>query len=1011
MTSHAIATFCAQDHTPRPNLKRLLNETDIALFANLLLKLPEKIGFRPVPKSTETELIRELQSPHIDPKKINKSREPVNTLKQQEESVLLELVKRIYDFSEINDKLRKHLFRLDSRHYPIRNPINAPNGELFVHNCDHYQPYPENFESLIAILSLYNKGQEILDLIPDTECRTLMNLKKKVGLILNSPTLNCLKKERSALLNVIKENTNPFLLFGCKKDALRKFGQLADTLITEALNSEESEANTDLLELSKELESMWDRNSFMQSKAAKLRHFGENLLQHFTKLDIFVRTALQLQSGNYHFAMLSDSTGLDISDYRHPQISGEYVNSISLNFTSEEGGLLISGAVGSGRTTILHSALLATMTNQSGLPLPTSKPATLGVFSDFHAVFPRANQIGSGDGLFGTTLKRLPVKVEKGSLVILDSVPAGTDSEGVQAVGLTAVQHYLNSGATVIINSPSAKLSEAIIKTTDLKTCQTENPEKRDNPPSCRLTEGHVVRGQTFELATDLGFPAEVINYSLKLYRGLKSKDIKMDPEKVGLDPLFARSTFILPYKSRIRLLKRLEARYPERFFALKDTRVFLLRDLSGLTELVKRNNQPILHHNKGLGFKVSEKRNAEKAVARVNMIREMIKTFQAVDKQVREQLKESIRTLLEKATETHKLCWNWNFMNYDDAITKTQKAHKEFKEVLSRFIKNLRLCVSDDSERIQFFTKFLRPIEMPDQDSLNIYKKQQMEKEGETAILFHEYRNFYEAYFINELAEALREIDLYNAIASSSECFNYKEAIIEKNGPLISAQNILPIIPETDKDNTEIRLSKTEVPTLPPSPISFEVSSTIPQAILGPNSSGKSILIESLWLETYLAINGYPTSGDFRCSDFGEIYTFFGTNSPEVINSHYTMQAYKQISYILANAKTGDLVLLDELPGSDPEEIACLQQAIAKYAKDSGFLLIFNTHHREGLLEAIKNSDIVAWSTKKTISENPNAPDTYEVIPDPGLTSKSNPLAVVKEIWPDDIFRKVELG
>jgi DNA mismatch repair protein MutS2 len=200
---------------------------------------------------------------------------------------------------------------------------------------------------------------------------------------------------------------------------------------------------------------------------------------------------------------------------------------------------------------------------------------------------------------------------------------------------------------------------------------------------------------------------------------------------------------------------------------------------------------------------------------------------------------------------------------------------------------------------------------------------------------------------------------------------------------PLISANTVVPISLTIGEDYTSL-------------------------VVTGPNTGGKTVAIKTAGLLVLMARCGLmiPAADGSRIGIFGEIYSDIGDEqsieqSLSTFSSHMT-----NIVRILAEAKAGDLVLLDELgSGTDPSEGGALAVAILGYLKEKSCLVIATTHYQEVKMYAIENDGIENASCEFDIA---TLRPTYRLIT--GAPGKSNALAIAKRLGlGDDVIKRAK--
>jgi DNA mismatch repair protein MutS2 len=117
---------------------------------------------------------------------------------------------------------------------------------------------------------------------------------------------------------------------------------------------------------------------------------------------------------------------------------------------------------------------------------------------------------------------------------------------------------------------------------------------------------------------------------------------------------------------------------------------------------------------------------------------------------------------------------------------------------------------------------------------------------------------------------------------------------------------------------------------------------------VTGPNTGGKTLVLKTVGLSAWLSNHGLPIAAaeGSEIPDFSAVLADVGDaqslqSSLSTFSGHLT-----RIRRILAHARPGTLVLLDELgTGTDPEEGAALGQAVLERLLKSGAWTIANTH------------------------------------------------------------------
>jgi DNA mismatch repair protein MutS2 len=157
---------------------------------------------------------------------------------------------------------------------------------------------------------------------------------------------------------------------------------------------------------------------------------------------------------------------LRIEDARHPLLekrlraSGGAIVPLTLELTSANRQIIISGPNTGGKTVTLKTAALLAMMAQAGLPVPAAS-ASFPVFTAFLADIGDAQSIEEALSTFSAhiaNLDRLSRLADPRSLVLVDELGASTDPEEGAALAVAVAHFFLRAGAWSLISTHHTSL-------------------------------------------------------------------------------------------------------------------------------------------------------------------------------------------------------------------------------------------------------------------------------------------------------------------------------------------------------------------------------------------------------------------------------------------------------------------------------------------------------------------------------------------------------------------------
>jgi DNA mismatch repair protein MutS2 len=209
---------------------------------------------------------------------------------------------------------------------------------------------------------------------------------------------------------------------------------------------------------------------------------------------------------------------LNLVDARHPLLekrlraTGGKIVPLTLELTSEERQLIISGPNTGGKTVTLKTTALLAMMAQAGLPVP-AKAANFPIFDNFLADIGDAQSIEAALSTFSahiTNLDRLSRLADAGSLVLLDELGSSTDPEEGAALAVAVASHFLAARSWSLISTHHTSLKVYAANTDGVRNAAA-GVDEVTLVPNYQLRMGVPGASAGIQTAERLGLNHEII--------------------------------------------------------------------------------------------------------------------------------------------------------------------------------------------------------------------------------------------------------------------------------------------------------------------------------------------------------------------------------------------------------------------------------------------------------------------------------------------------------------------
>lgn len=204
--------------------------------------------------------------------------------------------------------------------------------------------------------------------------------------------------------------------------------------------------------------------------------------------------------------------------------------------------LIVSGPNTGGKTVALKTGGLLTLMAQAGLHVPAAEGTAITVFRTVFADIGDDQSIEANLSTFSshvTNIAGMVRDLELPSLVLLDEIGSGTDPVEGGALGMAVIDHFRQTGATLVATTHYDTL-KTYASTTDGVACAASSFAPDTFEPTYRLVYGTPGRSLALEIAARLGLDSAIIGRARE-YRGAREAQLaehlaKMDAELQSLE-------------------------------------------------------------------------------------------------------------------------------------------------------------------------------------------------------------------------------------------------------------------------------------------------------------------------------------------------------------------------------------------------------------------------------------------------------------------------------------------
>lgn len=219
---------------------------------------------------------------------------------------------------------------------------------------------------------------------------------------------------------------------------------------------------------------------------------------------------------------INEKHEINIIRGKHPLLPKETAVPISVDLGKKFDTLVITGPNTGGKTVSIKTIGLYQMMIQAGLHVPVDENSEACVFEDILADIGDEQSIEQSLSTFSSHMVNVVDiigKADKGTLVLLDELGAGTDPVEGAALAVSIIEKIREKGALCAATTHYAELKSYAISTDGVTnaSCEFDVATLR---PTYRLIIGTPGKSNAFAISSKLGLPEDVIGNAEKLVSG-----------------------------------------------------------------------------------------------------------------------------------------------------------------------------------------------------------------------------------------------------------------------------------------------------------------------------------------------------------------------------------------------------------------------------------------------------------------------------------------------------------
>ena len=210
---------------------------------------------------------------------------------------------------------------------------------------------------------------------------------------------------------------------------------------------------------------------------------------------------------------LAETGRTDIKRAKHPLLAKNKAVPINFSVGGSTDTVVITGPNTGGKTVSIKTLGLLTLMAQCGLFIPASEESQIVIYKQIFADIGDEQSIEQSLSTFSShmrTIVEICQHTQKGTMVLLDELGAGTDPVEGAALAIAVIEQLRAQGATVAATTHYAELKVYALETKGVENASCEFDVKTLRP-TYKLVFGVPGKSNAFAISQRLGLPENII--------------------------------------------------------------------------------------------------------------------------------------------------------------------------------------------------------------------------------------------------------------------------------------------------------------------------------------------------------------------------------------------------------------------------------------------------------------------------------------------------------------------